>query len=43
MNLIVSLPTTVDEVIKIKGDEIKDLVYYVVEKSLGHVDAYLAV
>jgi len=43
LNLITSLPLTVNEVIEIKGDEIRDLVYYVTEKSLDPTDAYLAV
>jgi PIN domain. len=43
LNLITSLPLTVNEVIEIKGDEIRDLMYYVTEKSLDPTDAYLAV
>ncbi|BDB98544.1 type II toxin-antitoxin system VapC family toxin [Saccharolobus caldissimus] len=43
LNLIASLPLTVDEVIEIRGDEIRDLVYYVMEKSLDPTDAYLVV
>ena len=43
LNLIISLPTIIDEVIEIKGIEIKDLVYYVIEKSLDPADAYLTV
>jgi predicted nucleic acid-binding protein len=43
LNLITSLPLTINEVIEIKGDEIRDLVYYVTEKSLDPTDAYLAV
>ncbi|BFI76478.1 type II toxin-antitoxin system VapC family toxin [Sulfurisphaera ohwakuensis] len=43
LNLITSLPIIVDEVIEIRDDEIRDLVYYVVEKNLDPADAYLAV
>jgi hypothetical protein len=34
LNLIASLPINVGEVIEIKNDEIRDLIYYVVEKNL---------
>ncbi|WP_052885442.1 PIN domain-containing protein [Saccharolobus islandicus] len=43
LNLITSLPLTVDEVIEIRGDEIRDLVYYVIEKNLDPTDAYFVV
>ncbi|BAB65109.1 PIN domain-containing protein [Sulfurisphaera tokodaii] len=43
LNLITSLPLAMDEVIEIKDNEIKDLVYYVTEKNLDPVDAYLVV
>ncbi|MFP3202568.1 MAG: PIN domain-containing protein [Sulfolobus sp.] len=43
LNLIASLPINVGEVIEIKNDEIRDLIYYVVEKNLDPADAYLAV
>ncbi|BCU69858.1 PIN domain-containing protein [Stygiolobus caldivivus] len=43
LNLITSLPLTVDEVVEVKSDEIRDLVYFVVEKDLDPADAYLVV
>ncbi|MBB5255237.1 hypothetical protein HNQ62_003012 [Sulfurisphaera ohwakuensis] len=32
-----------DEIVKLKGDEIRDLIYYVAEKDLDPADAYLVV
>ena len=43
MNLIAFLPLVAKRVIELKGQELIDMVYYVIEKDLDPADAYLVV
>mgnify|MGYP001770627105 CR=1 FL=1 len=43
MNIIALLPLVVKRVIELKGQELIDVVYYVIEKDLDPADAYLVV